>query len=129
MIKVKLSPDQDSLIVKFAYNSDYINRIRNVSTAHFDRDARVWKVSPNFFHELEAEFKGELVYLTPKWELEGADPPNYAEKYKHIGDREVELKEPYKPYTFQRFGSNFLLEQTKQFGFACLFDDMGTGSY
>lgn len=131
MLLVKLNKNSadpnKSLEIRFKYSEEYVSRIRQIPDSMWNPEGECWSMSDLVIDSLEKEFKGELVYVTPKWEITGETPPDYAKLYNHVPDKVLPLKPPYSPYPFQVFGSNFLVEQAKKFGFAILLDDMGLG--
>lgn len=127
LIIVKQNSSTKELEVSFKYLDEYVKRIREIPGARWNPDSNAWIISDLMVDSLDRIFKGELIYMTPKWEITGETPPDYTKLYSHITNKPIDLKPPYKPYPFQAFGSNFLVEQAKTFGFACLLDDMGTG--
>lgn len=127
MITVKQNKSTNELEVSFKYLDEYVKRIREIPGARWDPEANAWVISDLMIDSLDRIFSGELIYITPKWEITGEAPPDYTKLYYHIPNKPMDLKPPYKPYPFQSFGANFLVEQAKTYGFACLFDDMGCG--
>ena len=127
MLQVKLNRATDNLEITFKYDDEYVRRMRTIPGATFDGELKAWIISSMMIEGLDREFKGELMYMTPKWEITGSPPPDYSKMYSHIPNVRVSLKAPYILYPFQQFGANYLANQCMITGFACLFDDMGTG--
>lgn len=124
-INIKYNEATHEIEASFRYNLDIVNKIKKIPGARWNPDDKIWIIPDLMFSGLEREFKGEIVYMTPRWEITGEPPPDYSKIYAHIQNKPVDLKPPYKPFPFQAFGANFLVEQAKRFKFACLFDDMG----
>lgn len=127
MIKVKLNEATDDIEIKFKYDVDYIQKIKGIVGAKWNPDTKVWTMPSLLFEGFERLFKGEIMYITPRWVIKETQPPDYSKIYSEIPNKHVILKAPYKLYPFQSFGANFLVHQVKKYKLACLFDDMGTG--
>ena len=59
-----------NLICSFKYYPDYISRMKSVG-GRFDPGTKKWTVSFNKYSDLLKTFKGELMFKTPQWEIEG----------------------------------------------------------
>lgn len=127
MIKVKYNEATHDVELYFKYNADYINRIRQFGFAKFDSDRKAWLLPPLILDDFEQEFKGELMYMTPKWVIDGTAPPDYGVIYNQVPNKSATINPPYELYPFQKFGANFLAHFARRYKFACIFDDMGTG--
>lgn len=127
MLQVKLNGETNEIEVRFNYNQDYINRIKQIGGTAFKAEEKVWTVPHLMFEAFEEKFKGEIMFMTPRWLITGDMPPDYSKIYNQVSNIDVPLKPPYKPYSFQSFGANFLSSMALKYGMSCLFDDMGTG--
>ena len=126
-INIKYNEATHEIEASFKYDLEIINKLKQIPNVRWNPESKTWIIPDLMFQALEDRFKGEIVYMTPKWEITGEAPPDYSKIYAHIQNKPVNLKPPYSPYPFQAFGANFLVEQAKRYKFACLFDDMGTG--
>ena len=129
MIQVKLNETTGDIELRFKYNTAYISRLKAIGGCVYKPEEKIWSVSELCFYAVQEEFKGELMYLTPEWQITGGTPPDYSSIYNQVSKITPSLKAPYKPYPFQNFGCNFLATMAIKYGFSCLFDDMGTGRY
>lgn len=127
MLQIKLNEATNDIEIRFKYNSDYVNRIKSIGGCVFHAEDKFWTISELMFSALQEEFKGEIMYVTPEWVITGEAPPDYNKIYSQVSKVEPLLKAPYKPYSFQSFGANFLATMAIKYGFSCLFDDPGTG--
>lgn len=131
MLQVKLDEGTGDLEVRFRYNKDYINRMRDIPGTSFvtspDGSDKYWSVPSLMIEAFDSAFSGEIMYMTPKWVITGEAPPDYNSIYSQVSNISPTLKEPYKPYPFQSFGANFLATMATKYGWSCLLDDMGTG--
>lgn len=127
MIFVTQSRDKRFLEISFKYPVPYhTDRIRKVIGARFDADRRVWTVPVRFVHKLEEQFRGELVWVTPRYKITGEEPPSPPPFWKDIPRDPVPgLKLPL--YPFQNFGAHFLAYVAKREKLALLCDEMGLG--
>lgn len=123
MIKVTLQKESNILDVSFNYARDYVRRIRSVPGAKVGNNQTSWSVPLESFPILERLFKGELVYVTPRFVITGEPEINYHADI--VPAEQINTVVPL--YEFQRFGSSFLYQRTLEEGFAFLCDSTGVG--
>ena len=68
--------NENFLSVQFNYCTEYINRIKTIPGATFDGHMKKWVVPTGAFDYYEEEFKGEILYNTPRWIITGEKPPD-----------------------------------------------------
>ena len=114
---------------KLSIKADYFyrHRIKNIPTATFDFNTKQWVIESFMLGSLEAEFKGELVYKTPRWVITGEKMPDMSAMYK-ISDPTLQAPQlKLKPYDYQDYGIRFMIDKILQRGFVLNADDVGLG--
>lgn len=115
----------NSISIKADYY--YSHRIKQIPGAFFNYSTKEWVIPKDMLSHLEKNFKGELVYKTPKWVLHGEPMPDMAKMYK-IYDESItppELK--LNPYNYQNYGIRFMIDHILRIGFVLNADDVGLG--
>lgn len=105
----------------------YRHRIKAIPTATFDADRKEWVIETFMLGTLEANFKGELVYKTPRWVILNEPMPDMSQMYR-IHDptiRTPALK--LAPYDYQDFGIRFMIDKILKHNFVLNADDVGLG--
>ena len=125
MITVKERPDTN-LEVRFDYYQPYVDKMHKVSFAEFDKEDKCWIVPSFASTELEEEFKGELAYLTPKWEIDNEKVPDYKEQYKISRDIKVPTLK-LKPFDYQEYGIKYMINKLYDNKMVMNCDDVGLG--
>lgn len=117
----------DLLQIKAPYYLPYQKRIRAIDGARWGGDDdKFWTIPIESAQDLDDEFFGELIYVTPRHEILEIDPPRPPKIFKRIKPTPIaDIKT--KPYPFQLFGANFLVHSMKEQRIAILGDLMGTG--
>lgn len=127
MVKVSLL-GKDAVMVRFRYWSGYLERIRQIPGARFDRALKAWIVDRDQAERLEELFSGETVWLTPFWEVTGKPRPASVELRASYASDPIPglmLKLPLKPH--QNQAVRFCLEMLDRHGFAHIWDGVGLG--
>lgn len=105
----------------------YRDRIHNIPTAYFNPSLKQWMIEPYMLGYLENEFKGELVYKTPRWVILNEPMPDMSEMYK-ISDKSIKCPElKLKPFDYQDYGVRFMIDKILQNNMVLNSDDMGLG--
>lgn len=125
MITVK-QINNEELAVTFGYCAEYVNRIHQIPDAKFDRDSKRWIIPLSSFLFFDEEFYGEVLYKTPKWQILGAQPPDYTKMYKIDKDIKVP-KMKLNPYNYQDYGIRFMVDKLEKQGFIINADEVGLG--
>lgn len=115
------------LTLTFKYFTEYIDRVKSLG-AKWNADIKAWELDESMINMLDVEFKGELFYKTPKWEITGEPAPDYSKLYKFNTIVNIDsLGFKIKPYPYQEFGIKFLIDRllSDNMGFIC--DDVGLG--
>lgn len=104
----------------------YSKRIKELPTAYFDYELKVWKISRNRIDELCEAFKGELYFKTPLWKIKKEPAPDYSKLYEIEEDIVCpETKIPL--YNYQVFGTRFMISRILKYGFVINSDGVGIG--
>ena len=118
--------NENFLSVQFNYCTEYINRIKTIPGATFDGHMRKWVVPTGAFDYYEEEFKGEILYNTPRWIITGEKPPDYSKMYNI--DKSIKVPSlKVVPYDYQNFGIRFMIDKLKKQKFVINADDVGLG--
>ena len=116
----------DTIKVSFKYYEDYINRIKQVPGAHFDKDTKSWVIPKFSLIMLEEIFEGELYFKTPLWKIKGLPRPEY--EIKLNVDYEVpKLSNGMKPFKYQEFTYNYMMNKLEENGFTLNTLSVGLG--
>lgn len=109
-------------------NYFYKDRIKTIPTAQFDFDTKEWTIDQSMLLVLEQNFKGELVYKTPRWVILGQSAPDMTAMYQ-IKDTSImapALK--LNPYDYQNYGIRFMIDKILSHNFVLNADDVGLGN-
>jgi SNF2 family DNA or RNA helicase len=118
--------NDDILTAKFTYYPPYISRIKKIPGAVFIKDLKKWQFPIASFDLFEEEFKGEIVYKTPRWIIKDEPIPDMSKQYKLNNNIDLpELK--YTPYNYQSYGMKFMIDRLLDYGFVFNTDSMGLG--
>lgn len=105
----------------------YRDRIHNIPTAYFNPSLKQWMIEPYMLGYLENEFKGELVYKTPRWVILNEPMPDMSEMYK-ISDTSIQCPAlKLKPFDYQDYGVRFMIDKILQNNMVLNSDDVGLG--
>ena len=105
----------------------YRTRLKNIPTAKFDAESKLWIIESYMLGTLEREFAGELVYKTPRWVILKQPMPDMSAMYQ-ISDSSIEVpKLRLNPYDYQDYGIRFMIDKILQEGFVLNADDVGLG--
>lgn len=118
--------DESRVTLKFNYAMTYIQRVKRVKGYRYDSYEKLWTIPIKYLDNLEKEFKGELVYKTPKWVLDGSKAPDYKNLYKVNNNLPIPAHK-IKPYSHQEFGFRFMIKELYNEGFVINSDDVGIG--
>jgi len=124
MLTVTQSQDGQYLYIKAHYF--YSARIRNLPSATWDPNNKIWQINSCYAQYLDNEFHDEIYYKTPKWVIFKTPKPDYSKLY--TLDNNIvapQLKQPYKLYDYQEFGAKFAIDRIKKHGFCIIADDVG----
>lgn len=127
MIFVELSEDEELLEINFKPIPYNLERIKSIMGAKFDKHDKLWTVPVECFDEVDEEFKGEIIWVTPRHEITGEPPPPPPKFWSKIPINQVpNLK--MQLYPFQVFGAQFLAYSAQyNDGVGFLGDQMGIG--
>lgn len=119
--------DEDTIKVSFNYYKPYITRIKKIPGSHYDGKLKAWLFPIGFFVFFEDEFKGEIIYKTPRWIILNEPMPDLKSMYKinhniHLPKLKLNL------FDYQEFGSKYLIDILYKSRFAICADDVGLGS-
>lgn len=124
MLTLTLMPCGDISIKSDYY---YRDRIKTVLGARFDYDTKEWIVPYGALGLVEKEFRGELVYKTPRWVMHNEPMPDMEAMYR-IHDQTITVPVmKLKPYDYQRYGIRFMIDRILRKGFVLNADDVGLG--
>ena len=102
MIVVQRSPSDENILILKA-NYYYRKRLHFVPGSSFDYGIKAWTAPIAALPVIEREFKGELYFKTPKWELEGKEEPP-EQKVTLYGPPAVIPSLQLSPYPYQEDG-------------------------
>ena len=125
-----ITVEQDELgtiSLSFKYYPDYINRVKKIG-CRFEPGSKKWILPLNKFQNFRIDFKGEVFYKTPEWEILNQQPPDYTSLYSFNTPCDINslgFKLP--PYKYQEFGIKFLVDRLIQYNMAFIADDVGLG--
>lgn len=125
MIVVQRSPSDENILILKA-NYYYRKRLHFVPGSSFDYGIKAWTAPIAALPVIEREFKGELYFKTPKWELEGKEEPP-EQKVTLYGPPAVIPSLQLSPYPYQEDGIRFMVDRLLKFGFVLNSDYMGLG--
>lgn len=112
--------------ISFNYYHDYIRRIRQIEGSVFDSDFKRWIIGIDKLDKLEELFQGELYYKTPRWKILGEPIPKI--EYNLKKHYEIpKLNKGMKPFKYQEFGFQFIMNKLDETGFCFLADGVGLG--
>lgn len=118
-----------SLILGFKYYPPYIDGVKRLG-ATFEPSTKKWVLPRNRFNVFRDEFKGQIFFKTPEWEITGEAPPDYSKLYEFETECDIDalgFKPDRQPFTYQRFGIKFLVDRLESVGMAFIADDVGIG--
>ena len=128
MLSVKLLENNDFISIQLKYAPAYIQRLKRIRGAQYDPSTKIWYLHRQMATTLDREFKGEILYITPRWQVLNLPSPDYRALYANIPNYPVQLEHGHKLYDFQLFGANFCADVAQRYGMALLSDDMGLGN-
>ena len=124
MLIVTQLPDK-RLSVKCDYY--YRDRIRNIPTAYFNQTLKQWILESYMLGSLENEFRGELVYKTPRWVILDEPMPDMSKMYE-ITDKSIQCPTlKLKPYDYQDYGIRFMIDKLIKHNMVLNADSVGLG--
>jgi len=114
---------------KLSIKSDYFyrGRIKEIPSAVFDHETKQWIIEQSALPILENNFKGELVYKTPRWVILNQPMPDMSHMYKIPGPPIQIPVLKLKPYDFQDYGIRFMVDRIINKRFVLNADDVGLG--
>ena len=114
---------------QLSIKSDYFyrDRIKNIPTAKFNPDTKQWVIESFMLGTLENNFKGELVYKTPRWVILNQPMPDMSKMYEITDKSIVAPTLKLKPYDYQDYGIRFMIDKILKNGFVLNADDVGLG--
>lgn len=105
----------------------YKDRIKGIYGAKFNFDTKEWVIPLSSMRMLEKEFKGELVYKTPRWVILNQPVPNMEHMYRFYNSNISIPDLKMQPYDYQRYGIKFMIDRILHQGFVLNADDVGLG--
>ena len=114
---------------QLSIKSDYFyrDRIKSIPTAKFNPDTKQWVIESFMLGTLENNFKGELVYKTPRWVILNQPMPDMSKMYEITDKSIVAPTLKLKPYDYQDYGIRFMIDKILKNGFVLNADDVGLG--
>ncbi len=104
----------------------YAKRIRTLDGARWNPTTKSWLVPVTSLDDMLENFKGELYFKTPLWEIKGEPAPDMSSLY--AVDEKLKLPETKtKLYPYQQFGAKFVIDRVRKNGFAVCADSCGLG--
>ena len=115
---------------QLSIKSDYFyrDRIKSIPTAQFNPDTKQWVIESFMLGTLENNFKGELVYKTPRWVILNQPMPDMSKMYEITDKSIVAPTLKLKPYDYQDYGIRFMIDKILKNGFVLNADDVGLGN-
>ena len=105
----------------------YRNRMHNIPTAYFNNSLKQWIVEHYMLGSIEKEFKGELVYKTPRWVILNEPMPDMSKMYQ-INNNNIQCPSlKFKPYDYQNYGIRFMIDKLLTYNIVLNSDDVGLG--
>ncbi|MBP5332037.1 MAG: hypothetical protein J6Y89_09325, partial [Lachnospiraceae bacterium] len=80
MLTVTLDKEAMGLNISAAY--PYGERIKKIKGAYWDGTIKQWHIYKTQLYDLMNDFKGEIYFKTPLWEILGQEPPDVSSEYK-----------------------------------------------
>jgi hypothetical protein len=118
--------NSDTISVKCKYSKDYVERLRTIPGYFYNKDTKIGYIPLNSFYDFEFEFKGEIVYKTPRWVITGDKMPDMSAMYKI--NRDITLPQmKIQPYDYQQYGIKFMIDRLLDNRFVINADSVGTG--
>ena len=116
----------DNLSVKFKYSRFYIDRIKKIPGAYFEKSSKSWIFPYSSLKEFEQTFEGEIVWRTPEWQIKSLPMPDMTSFYQV--DQTITIPQfKIKPYDYQEFGIKFMIDRLNSTGFVFNTDVVGLG--
>lgn len=125
MVTVTLSKDRKRLNLKAHYI--YKERLKSIYGASFDFEIKCWTIPISSIDMLEMEFKGELYYKTPRWEILGQPKPEKVPKTLYSKNGIEVPKLTYSLYDYQSEGAEFMIDRILHRGYVLNADSVGLG--
>lgn len=124
MLTVTLDSSKHKLNIQSAY--PYGTRIKQLFGAKWNPAIKMWQVPRECLLQLISNFKGELYFKTPLWEIKGEPAPDV------IGDYELDarIKLPemrLQLYPYQQYGAKFMIDRLDKHRFVINADGCGLG--
>lgn len=126
MLVIELTPS-NHLAIKCQYSYSYIDRLHELDSASFDRESKKWIISYADFPKFETLFKGEIVYKTPRWVIRHEPMPDMSQMYQ-LKQRYPVPASKLKPYDYQNYGIQFMINKLYETGFVINADSVGLGN-
>lgn len=124
MLTVTLDKEAMGLNISAAY--PYGERIKKIKGAYWDGTIKQWHIYKTQLYDLMNDFKGEIYFKTPLWEILGQEPPDVSSEYK----LDPSLKLPSMKlslYPYQEYGAKFVTDKIIKHKFAICADGVGLG--
>ena len=118
--------DESGSKINILSSYEYKDRIKQIPSATFDFDLKIWQIDRSKIDTFERNFRGEVYYKTPLWKIRNEEAPDYSRLYEIPEDivcpgMKTEL------YPYQRFGARFMIDRISRLGFCINADGVGIG--
>lgn len=118
--------NDDCCKITFGYCKEYFNRVRALPNSQYDPDERCFYIPMSSYIDFAFEFKGEAIYKPSKYDFTGSSVDDYTELYKI--DKKYDLPPVnVKPYYYQEYGFQFMINKLFSLGFVLNCDSVGLG--
>lgn len=105
----------------------YSERVKKISTAWFNPIIKQWNIESYMLGYFENNFKGEIVYKTPRWVILNEPMPDMSKMYE-ISDNSIKCPElKLKPYDYQDYGIRFMIDKLLKHNMVLNSDSVGLG--
>lgn len=124
MLTITADMELRILNIKSAYA--YGDRLRCLPDAKWSSASKVWQIPFSSLGRLLTDFRGELYFKTPLWEIKGEPAPDVIGDYnidKRIAIPEMKLQ----LYPYQQYGAKFMIDRLCTSGFVINADGCGLG--
>lgn len=124
MLTITLDNTKHKLNIQSAY--PYGTRIKQLFGASWNPEIKMWQIPRSGLLQLMQEFKGELYFKTPLWEIKGEPAPDVIGDY--ALDARIKLPElKLQLYPYQQYGTKFMIDRLDKHRFVINADGCGLG--
>lgn len=117
--------DKNTISIKADYY--YRIRLKGITSSRYNPDTKQWEIDKRYLKDLEEEFKGELVYKTPRWVILNEPIPDLTKMYE-IKDKSIRTPSlKIKPYDYQDYAIRFMVDKIKRYGCVLNASEVGLG--